>query len=105
VHSFATFPWPTAPSEAAQTEIERLARAIDDERHVICAERQIGLTRLYNAVEEGAYTILADLHAELDLAVGTAYGWPSGAATDPEAQERRLLTLNAEYSEVGSQPT
>jgi hypothetical protein len=98
VNSFATFPWPTAPSPAARTEIGRLARILDAQRRTICSEHVIGLNALYNAVEEGAYATLSDLHRELDRAVAAAYGWPPEVASNPDEQEQRLLALNMELS-------
>jgi hypothetical protein len=44
-------------------------------RQEICAENSIGLTALYNLVDDGAYTGLKALHAELDEAVVAVYGW------------------------------
>ena len=52
-------------------------------RSTICLERQIGLTQLYNEVDDGAYRDLRDLHVALDEAVAAAYGWPASAAHDP----------------------
>jgi len=103
VHSFATFPWPVTPPESTHAEIEQLARAIDGERRTICSEREIGLTTLYNAVEEGAHATLRDLHLQLDKAVSTAYGWPLSVASDPGEQESRLCELNREIA-TGERP-
>ena len=63
-------------------------------RREISLERQIGLTRLYNEVDEGAYRDLKELHRPLDGAVAAAYGWPRSAAHDPTESNRRLLELN-----------
>jgi hypothetical protein len=63
-------------------------------RSEICLERQIGLTTLYNEVDEGAYRDLKDLHGGLDEAVAAAYGWPASVAHDPAESNRRLLELN-----------
>ncbi len=63
-------------------------------RQAICAEREIGLTTLYNEVEDGAYDDLAALHRQLDEAVVRAYGWPATAAHDTDDCNRRLLELN-----------
>ena len=68
-------------------------RAIE-RRQSICAERQIGLTKLYNEVDDGAYHDLRKLHHELDEAVAIAYGWPKSAAHDPQESNRLLLELN-----------
>ena len=63
-------------------------------RSEICLERQIGLTKLYNEVDDGAYRDLRELHDALDEAVAAAYGWPASAAHDPQESNRRLLELN-----------
>ena len=63
-------------------------------RSTICLEREIGLTRLYNEVDEGAYSDLRRLHEQLDEAVAAAYGWPKTAAHNPAESNRLLLELN-----------
>jgi len=63
-------------------------------RSEICLERQIGLTKLYNEVDDGAYRDLRELHDALDEAVAAAYGWPVSAAHDPQESNRLLLELN-----------
>jgi hypothetical protein len=93
--AFETFPWPQ-PSDDQRSTIAALSKAVINRRQAICLERQIGLTRLYNEVDEGAYKDLGDLHRELDEAVAGAYGWPKSAAHDPEESNRRLLELNRE---------
>jgi hypothetical protein len=93
--SFSSFPWPK-PSNEQATLIAELSRAVIARRRAICVERQIGLTRLYNEVDDGAYADLRDLHHELDEAVAAAYGWPKAVAHDPEESNRRLLELNRE---------
>src|SRR6266508_1284182 len=94
VASFKTFPWPQATGDHRAT-IAHLAQASVTHRSEICLERQIGLTRLYNEVDEGAYRDLKDLHLGLDEAVAAAYGWPKKAAHDHvESNRRRLLELN-----------
>ena len=80
--SFSTFPWPRS-SDTARSRIAELSRAVTTRRREICLEREIGLTRLYNEVEDGAYRDLRDLHRQLDEAVSAAYGWPPSAAHDP----------------------
>jgi hypothetical protein len=89
--SFMTFPWPQ-PSD--REPVAEVARAMIARRSEICLERQIGLTRLYNEVDDGAYRDLRDLHVTLDEAVAAAYGWPAAAAHDSADSNRRLLELN-----------
>ncbi len=64
-------------------------------RSMLCREHDIGLTALYNAVDDGAFTALRDAHRSLDLAVVSAYDWPSGLLDDVRARNRRLFDLNA----------
>ncbi len=59
-------------------------------RQEICLDREIGLTTLYNQVEEGAWAELRELHERLDVAVALAYGWPKSAAQDHEDANSRL---------------
>ncbi len=91
--AFETFPWPDPTAEQREA-IAELARRLVARRREICAERQIGLTRLYNEVDDGAYRDLRELHSKLDEAVAAAYGWPRSAAHDPAESNRRLLELN-----------
>ena len=90
--SFASFPWPSR-GDIDQT-IGSLADAIVRRRSEICLEREIGLTKLYNEVDDGAYADLRKLHEQLDEAVAAAYGWPKTAAHDPAESNRLLLELN-----------
>lgn len=91
--AFETFPWPD-PTDEQRTEIGAICKQLFDVRSAICVERQIGLTELYNEVDDGAHRELADLHRKLDRAVVDAYGWPASAASDRDESNRRLLELN-----------
>jgi hypothetical protein len=91
--AFETFPWPQ-PGEASRESIARIAGQLISTRSAICSEREIGLTRLYNEVDDGAYRPLYEFHRELDEAVAAAYGWPTSAAHDPAESNRLLLELN-----------
>lgn len=95
--AFETFPWPM-PSNDQRKEIAGIAKALIGRRQAICAERGIGLTPLYNEVDEGAYRDLRDLHRDLDRAVAVAYGWPASAAEDSVESNRRLLELNKQIA-------
>lgn len=88
--AFETFPWP--PDDLGA--VASTARQLYGRRSEICTERQIGLTKLYNEVDEGAYRDLRELHVALDEAVAAAYGWPASVAHDPQESNRRLLELN-----------
>jgi hypothetical protein len=91
--AFETFPWPQ-PNDASRERIAEAARRVLELRSTICLEREIGLTPLYNEVDDGAYRPLYELHRELDEAVAAAYGWPSSAAHDTAESNRLLLELN-----------
>lgn len=92
--AFDTYPWPAGDRD----EIADVSRRLYACRSEICLERQIGLTKLYNQVDDGAWRGLADLHAELDEAVAAAYGWPRSVAHDPDETNRRLLELNRQIA-------
>lgn len=97
--SFQTFPWPDRATAVQREAVAAGCRAMLAERSRICTERQIGLTELYNLVDEGAFTGLADLHKKLDVAVAECYGWPSAIAQDDAELVRKLLDLNREISQ------
>ena len=59
----------------------------------------IGLTVLYNQVDEGAWAEIADLHRQLDESVARAYGWPASVAHDPVDAKARLADLYREIRE------
>lgn len=101
--AFETFPWPDPITDSEREKIADLARRIVEFRQEMCVDRQIGLTKLYNEVDDGAYTDLADLHRELDEAVAAAYGWPPSVAHEADATNRRLLELNREIA-TGERP-
>jgi hypothetical protein len=88
--AFETFPWPSGSLD----EVADVARRLYARRSEICIQQNIGLTKLYNQVDDGAWADLRDLHRELDEAVAAAYGWPRAVAHDPDETNRRLLELN-----------
>ena len=101
---FETFPWPEATA-AQREEIGALSATLIMRRQEICAERHIGLTDLYNLVDEGAYKDLNDCHVNLDQAVARAYGWPQATAADPLEIRTRLVARHAEIAaEASYQP-
>ncbi len=91
--AFETFPWPQA-DEKQRKAIGEVTEKLIKRRQEICDERQIGLTDLYNQVDDGAWRDLADLHRELDSAVAQAYGWSSKIAQETDQTNSRLLELN-----------
>jgi hypothetical protein len=95
---FETFPWPYPVTDAQQERVAAASRRVIMQRQEICTASTIGLTTLYNLVDEGAYTDLKGMHTELDQAVATAYGWPNAVAHDADEIVRRLLRLNREIT-------
>ncbi len=75
---FETFP---RPSETA--ELDDIGRTLDAERREIMLRRELGLTKLYNLVNDEAVASpsdpdvarLREIHEQLDHAVMAAYGW------------------------------
>jgi hypothetical protein len=75
---FETFPRP-APTQ----DLERLGRVLDEERREIMLRRDLGLTKLYNLVNDPTLPDAVDpdvarmraIHRELDEVVVAAYGW------------------------------
>ncbi len=92
--AFETFPWPQ--SDPGQREsIARRAVELLALRSTVCREHEIGLTALYNAVDDGAFTALREAHRALDLAVVSAYGWSSALLDDVRARNLALFERNA----------
>ena len=91
---FETFPWPDSASAEQRERVADACRRLLVRRSEICLAEEIGLTTLYNAVDDGAYTDLAALHRELDEAVADSYGWPRAVAQDDRELVRRLTDLN-----------
>ncbi len=73
---FVTFPRP-APNDI----LRAIGRILDEERREMMLRRRLGLTKLYNLVNDpdrsGDRDVdrLRDIHAELDRAVLRSYGW------------------------------
>lgn len=96
---FETFAWPDPVTDAQRERVAEASRRLLSRRTEICSAEQIGLTKLYNAVDDGAWTDLKALHKELDEAVVDCYGWPKTVAQDPKDLVRRLTELNREIVE------
>ncbi|MBK8294288.1 MAG: hypothetical protein IPK93_05745 [Solirubrobacterales bacterium] len=92
---FETFPWPT-PTPKSKASIGDLSASLLKRRSEICFEKQIGLTTLYNQVDDEAWQDLAKAHRKLDEAVAKAYGWPAKVAHDPLEIKARLARKHAE---------
>ena len=75
---FETFPRPKSTAE-----LESVGRVLDAERREIMLRRELGLTKLYNLVNDSELKAGIDtdadrmraIHVELDKAVAAAYGW------------------------------
>lgn len=91
--TFDTFPWPD-PDTGVQAEIGELAAQLHSQRATLCREHEIGLTRLYNLIRDGAFRALAEAHTTLDRAVVRAYGLPERAAAEQDTMNKHLLDLN-----------
>jgi hypothetical protein len=94
--AFETFPWPYPVNDGDRHAVAEIARRLDERRQGICGANSIGLTELYNAVGDGAWHELADLHAELDKAVNRCYGWPETAERTESLDA--LLSLNRDIA-------
>lgn len=91
--AFETFPWPR-PDGSQRDQIADLSRELIGLRATLCAEHEIGLTTLYNRVDEGAYSALRAAHRTLDLAVLGAYDWTSALLDNVRGRNLALLELN-----------
>lgn len=75
---FETFPRPRG-----STDLDRIGRTLDEERREIMLRRELGLTKLYNLVndptladqDDADVARMRQIHAELDHVVMEAYGW------------------------------
>ncbi len=75
---FETFPRPEPTPE-----LEAIGRTLDTERREIMLRRELGLTKLYNLINDPGLEAGTDpdvdrmraIHVELDVAVAAAYGW------------------------------
>ena len=92
---FETFPWPE-PIDRDRTRIGALAAELVAARHAITARDQIGLTTLYNGLDEGAWQDVARLHRELDHSVLAAYGFPVSLRGEPLELKAQLASLHAD---------
>ena len=96
---FETFPWPHPVSDEQREAIAEASRVFYARRNELCVEHDMGLTKLYNLMDDGAFCDLAALHKRLDEAVVEAYGWPKSIAQDADALVARLTERNREIAE------
>nr|WP_291381496.1 DNA methyltransferase [Demequina sp.] len=95
---FATFPWPE-PTDPQRDKIAAASAALYERRSALCIEHNVGLTKLYNLMDEGGFQDLKKLHKDLDETVADAYGWPKSIAQDGPELVRRLRALNRDIVE------
>jgi hypothetical protein len=98
------FPWPSPRQDQIDT-IVQAAKEVASARHQACISSGRGLTRVYNAMDDGAYTDLKDAHRALDRAVAASYGWEPSIVEEPGKLLSILHDLNEEQSrDPGYQP-
>lgn len=95
---FETFPWPDPVNDDQREAIAAASRALYARRSELCLEHDMGLTALYNLMDEGGFADLAALHKKLDTAVATAYGWPASVAQNPAELVARLTERNRQIA-------
>lgn len=96
---FMTFPWPDGATDVQRENVAEACRRLLARRSELCLEHDVGLTKLCNAMDEGAYTDLKALHRELDEAVADCYCWPKSMAQDDKQLVIRLTELNRQIVE------
>lgn len=65
------------PERETQREaVSELGRAVAERRQEISKLENLGLAKLCNLTDEGAYADLKKLHKQLDETVAAGYGWP-----------------------------
>ncbi|MGX6511630.1 Eco57I restriction-modification methylase domain-containing protein [Rhodococcus sp. SJ-2] len=75
--------WATLPLPEFTRELQDISRVLDDERSAMMSERNLGLTKTYNLVDDRTLEFGIDenidrlraIHVEIDKAVMDAYGW------------------------------
>jgi len=95
---FMTFPWPDRATESQREYAADVCRELLAHRSDLCLEHNVGLTKLYNAMNDGAYADLKALHKKLDVAIVDCYGWPKTDAQDDKDLVRRLTELNRQIT-------
>jgi hypothetical protein len=91
---FATFAWPDRATAEQREDVAVACRQMLARRSEICLAESIGLTALYNEIDEGGYADLKALHRRLNVAVADCYGWPKAVAHDDAEIVSRLTELN-----------
>ncbi|MGH3958525.1 DNA methyltransferase [Mycobacterium sp.] len=99
---WATFPWPD-PSPAQIEAVAVASRKLLSLRTSYCEAESMGLTEIYNIMDDGGFVDLAKAHRQLDVAAADCYGWSAEVAQDIDALRGFLLDLNRTISENPSQ--
>jgi hypothetical protein len=93
--AFETFPFPSRTRSDLADAVCDAARTIHALRRHWCGQQRVGLTAVYNLMDEGGVTDLKAAHDELDRAVAAAYGWDPSILSDESAILDALYDLNA----------
>jgi hypothetical protein len=91
--AFETFPFP-APSKAQMERVSNAATQVVGLRTDASIKMGIGLTKVYNLMDDGGFVELKAAHRELDLAVIDAYGWDAALLDKPAELLDALFDLN-----------
>lgn len=97
---FETFPWPE-PTRDQRRLIASSCKSMLDRRDELCRTENIGLTALYNQIDDGAFTGLVRLQNRLDEAIAACYGWPKAQAQNSQFLVERLRAMNRDITEGG----
>jgi hypothetical protein len=95
---FSTFPWPYPVSASQREAVASTASELLRLRSQLCLEYAVGLTQLYNTMDDGGHRSLSDLHQLLDRAVANCYGWPDNSTLAVADLVSRLAARNAEIA-------
>lgn len=82
-----------AEAQTFLNELFAASKTLYERRTELCIEHNMGLTKLYNLMDDGGFQDLKKLHRILDEAVASAYGWPKSAAQDADKIVKRLRDL------------
>ncbi len=91
--AFETFPFPSA-SDSQRERVSTAASQMVRLRTEASRNQRLGLTKVYNLMDEGGFTELKAAHHELDLAVIDAYGWDKLLLGNREVLLSKLFDLN-----------
>ncbi|MFO0755534.1 MAG: DNA methyltransferase [Byssovorax sp.] len=101
---FETFPFPLLPGGGYDPKkrpegdkadrVAAAAKAFDTLRSATCKEKNLGLTKIHNALEAGELPALSQAYEAMNDAVAACYGFPAGVWRDEKETLRLLLQLN-----------